>query len=88
MCEWLEEIGLGQYAIVARHWVTGGQTLLSATPQDLEQVEFLQNGSFNASVWLINDSPLWSVPPVRSLLLSSLSVCSLVMPASGFQPAA
>ncbi|KAM3869773.1 liprin-beta-2b [Diretmus argenteus] len=37
VCEWLEEIGLGQYGILARHWVTSGQTLLSATPQDLEK---------------------------------------------------
>lgn len=38
VCDWLEEIGLGQYGILARHWVTSGQTLLSATPQDLERV--------------------------------------------------
>lgn len=46
MCEWLEEIGLGQYVIVARRWVTGGQALLAATPQDLERVEFWRNDSF------------------------------------------
>ena len=99
VCEWLEEIGLGQYVTIARHWVTGGQTLLSATPQDLERV-CLQNGSFDASGRLINTPPsthththkhtpppTWSVSPVRSMLLSSLSVCRLVMPASGFQPA-
>lgn len=87
VCEWLEEIGLGQYVIVARHWVTGGQTLLSATPQELERVEFCRNDSFDASVRLINDSPSRSVPPVRSLLLCRPPVCLLVMPASGFQPA-
>ncbi|XP_029908666.1 liprin-beta-2b isoform X3 [Myripristis murdjan] len=37
VCDWLEELGLGQYGILARHWVTSGQTLLSATPQDLEK---------------------------------------------------
>uniref|UniRef100_UPI003AB07076 liprin-beta-2b n=1 Tax=Centroberyx gerrardi TaxID=166262 RepID=UPI003AB07076 len=37
VCDWLEENGLGQYGILARHWVTSGQTLLSATPQDLEK---------------------------------------------------
>ncbi|KAM9854575.1 liprin-beta-2b isoform 2-T2 [Aulostomus maculatus] len=37
VCEWLEDIGLGQYCLGARHWVTSGQTLLSATPQDLEK---------------------------------------------------
>lgn len=42
VCEWLEEIGLGQYIIIARHWVTSGQTLLSATPQDLERVDFCE----------------------------------------------
>uniref|UniRef100_H3DR96 PPFIA binding protein 2 n=1 Tax=Tetraodon nigroviridis TaxID=99883 RepID=H3DR96_TETNG len=43
VCEWLEEIGLGQYVIVARHWVTSGQTLLAATPQDLERELVLKN---------------------------------------------
>lgn len=38
VCDWLEEIGLSQYSILARHWVSGGQTLLSATPHDLERV--------------------------------------------------
>lgn len=57
VCEWLEEIGLGQYVVAARHWLAGGQTLLSATPQDLERVEFPQNDSFAASVRPINDPP-------------------------------
>ncbi|XP_035520462.1 liprin-beta-2b isoform X1 [Morone saxatilis] len=43
VCDWLEEIGLGQYVILARHWVTGGQTLLSATPQDLERELAMKN---------------------------------------------
>ncbi|XP_051239335.1 liprin-beta-2b isoform X1 [Dicentrarchus labrax] len=43
VCDWLEEIGLGQYGILARHWVTGGQTLLSATPQDLERELAMKN---------------------------------------------
>lgn len=38
MCGWLEEIGLGQYGLLACHWVTSGETLLSATLQDLEKV--------------------------------------------------
>lgn len=38
VCDWIEDIGLGQYSILARQWVTSGQTLLSATPQDLEKV--------------------------------------------------
>lgn len=42
VCEWLEEIGLGQYVVIARHWVASGQTLLSATPQDLERVGFCE----------------------------------------------
>lgn len=42
VCEWLEEIGLGQYVVIARHWVASGQTLLSATPQDLERVYFCE----------------------------------------------
>ncbi|KAA8590580.1 hypothetical protein FQN60_014514 [Etheostoma spectabile] len=37
VCDWLEEIGLGQYSILACQWVTSGDTLLSATQQDLEK---------------------------------------------------
>ncbi|XP_070686733.1 liprin-beta-2b [Pempheris klunzingeri] len=43
VCDWLEDIGLGQYTILARHWVTSGQTLLSATPQDLERELAVKN---------------------------------------------
>lgn len=38
VCEWLEDIGLRQYAAMAHQWVSSGQTLLSATAQDLEKV--------------------------------------------------
>uniref|UniRef100_A0A9J8AWQ9 PPFIA binding protein 2a n=1 Tax=Cyprinus carpio carpio TaxID=630221 RepID=A0A9J8AWQ9_CYPCA len=37
VCGWLEDIGLGQYVSLARQWVDSGQTLLSATPRDLEK---------------------------------------------------
>ncbi|XP_074487614.1 liprin-beta-2b isoform X5 [Sebastes fasciatus] len=43
VCDWLEEIGLGQYGILACHWVTGGDTLLSATLQDLEKELAMKN---------------------------------------------
>uniref|UniRef100_A0A3Q3MEH7 PPFIA binding protein 2b n=1 Tax=Mastacembelus armatus TaxID=205130 RepID=A0A3Q3MEH7_9TELE len=43
VCEWLEDIGLGQYSILGRHWVSSGQTLLSATPQDLEKEMAMKN---------------------------------------------
>ncbi|XP_071362610.1 liprin-beta-2b isoform X8 [Trachinotus anak] len=43
VCDWLEDIGLSQYSVLARHWVTSGQTLLSATPQDLEKEMALKN---------------------------------------------
>ncbi|XP_044211360.1 liprin-beta-2b isoform X2 [Thunnus albacares] len=43
VCDWLEDIGLGQYGILARHWVTSGQSLLSATPQDLEKELAVKN---------------------------------------------
>ncbi|XP_075898670.1 liprin-beta-2b isoform X13 [Nelusetta ayraudi] len=43
VCDWLEEIGLSQYSILARHWVSGGQTLLSATPHDLERELGMKN---------------------------------------------
>lgn len=70
VCEWLEEIGLSQYIIIARHWVTSGQTLLSATPQDLERVDFCE---IMLSMHLSGSSSR-SVPPVGSLFLS---VCLL-----------
>lgn len=38
VCSWLEDSGLGQYVNLARQWVDNGQTLLSATPQELEKV--------------------------------------------------
>ncbi|XP_077104301.1 liprin-beta-2 isoform X3 [Siphateles boraxobius] len=37
VCGWLEDCGLGQYVSLARHWVDSGQTLLSATPRELEK---------------------------------------------------
>ncbi|KAI1904589.1 hypothetical protein AGOR_G00007180 [Albula goreensis] len=37
VCGWLEDYGLAQYVNLARQWVNDGQTLLSATPQDLEK---------------------------------------------------
>ncbi|XP_057185279.1 liprin-beta-2b isoform X2 [Triplophysa rosa] len=37
VCAWMEHFGLGQYAHMARQWVTSGQTLLSASPQDIEK---------------------------------------------------
>ncbi|XP_077598667.1 liprin-beta-2b isoform X4 [Stigmatopora nigra] len=43
VCEWIEDIGLGQYAIMAHQWVTSGQTLLSASPQDLEKEMGMKN---------------------------------------------
>lgn len=43
VCDWLEDIGLGQYNVLARHWVSSGQTLLSATPQDLEKEMAMKN---------------------------------------------
>uniref|UniRef100_A0A672ZZ59 PPFIA binding protein 2 n=1 Tax=Sphaeramia orbicularis TaxID=375764 RepID=A0A672ZZ59_9TELE len=43
VCDWLEDIGLGQYGILARPWVTSGQTLLSANTQDLEKELAIKN---------------------------------------------
>uniref|UniRef100_A0A8C7N8T6 PPFIA binding protein 2 n=1 Tax=Oncorhynchus kisutch TaxID=8019 RepID=A0A8C7N8T6_ONCKI len=43
VCYWLEEYGLGQYVILARHWADSGQTLLSASPQDLEKEMGIKN---------------------------------------------
>ncbi|XP_056622691.1 liprin-beta-2 isoform X3 [Triplophysa dalaica] len=37
VCSWLEDSGFGQYVNLARQWVESGQTLLSATPQELEK---------------------------------------------------
>ncbi|XP_035654025.2 liprin-beta-2-like isoform X4 [Oncorhynchus keta] len=43
VCCWLEEYGLGQYVILSRHWADSGQTLLSASPQDLEKEMGIKN---------------------------------------------
>ncbi|XP_055365419.1 liprin-beta-2b isoform X9 [Betta splendens] len=43
VCGWLEDIGLGQYSILACHWVTSGETLVSATPQDFEKELAMKN---------------------------------------------
>uniref|UniRef100_A0A4W5KDL8 PPFIA binding protein 2 n=1 Tax=Hucho hucho TaxID=62062 RepID=A0A4W5KDL8_9TELE len=43
VCCWLEESGLEQYVILARHWANSGQTLLSASPQDLEKEMGIKN---------------------------------------------
>ncbi|XP_042157635.1 liprin-beta-2-like isoform X3 [Oncorhynchus tshawytscha] len=43
VCCWLEESGLDQYVILAQHWANSGQTLLSATPQDLEKEMGIKN---------------------------------------------
>ncbi|KAL3062213.1 hypothetical protein OYC64_010179 [Pagothenia borchgrevinki] len=43
VCDWLEEIGLGQYGVLACHWVTSGDTLLSATMQDIEKEPAIKN---------------------------------------------
>ncbi|XP_039503847.1 liprin-beta-2b isoform X5 [Pimephales promelas] len=37
VCAWLEDTGMGQYVNMARQWGTSGQTLLSASPQDVEK---------------------------------------------------
>lgn len=46
VCAWMEDFGLGQYAHMARQWVSSGQTLLSASPQDIEKVRDPQNNIF------------------------------------------
>ncbi|XP_070971913.1 liprin-beta-2-like isoform X3 [Oncorhynchus clarkii lewisi] len=43
VCCWLEESGLDQYVILAQHWANSGQTLLSASPQDLEKEMGIKN---------------------------------------------
>lgn len=43
VCDWLEDIGLGQYGFLARQWVTSGDTLLSASLQDLEKELAMKN---------------------------------------------
>uniref|UniRef100_A0A3P8SIG9 PPFIA binding protein 2 n=1 Tax=Amphiprion percula TaxID=161767 RepID=A0A3P8SIG9_AMPPE len=43
VCDWLEDVGLGQYGILGRHWISTGQTLLSASPQDLEKELAMKN---------------------------------------------
>ncbi|XP_037834377.1 liprin-beta-2b isoform X2 [Kryptolebias marmoratus] len=43
VCDWLEDIGLGQYGFLARNWVSSGETLLSASPHDLEKELAMKN---------------------------------------------
>uniref|UniRef100_A0A3Q1EVF9 PPFIA binding protein 2 n=1 Tax=Acanthochromis polyacanthus TaxID=80966 RepID=A0A3Q1EVF9_9TELE len=43
VCDWLEDVGLGQYGILGRQWISTGQTLLSASPQDLEKELAMKN---------------------------------------------
>ncbi|MED6279963.1 hypothetical protein CHARACLAT_006037 [Characodon lateralis] len=43
VCDWLEDIGLGQYGLLAHHWVSSGQTLLAATQHDLEKELSMKN---------------------------------------------
>ncbi|XP_014442663.1 liprin-beta-1 isoform X2 [Tupaia chinensis] len=37
VCNWLVEQGLGSYLNSGKHWIASGQTLLQASPQDLEK---------------------------------------------------
>ncbi|XP_069759174.1 liprin-beta-2 isoform X3 [Narcine bancroftii] len=37
VCMWLESAGLSQYVALARQWITSGQKLMAATPQELEK---------------------------------------------------
>nr|XP_043886806.1 liprin-beta-2 isoform X6 [Solea senegalensis] len=43
VCGWLEDYGLGQYISLSRQWVDSGQTLLSASPQEIEKEMGLKN---------------------------------------------
>ncbi|KAM8860470.1 liprin-beta-2b isoform 2-T2 [Synchiropus picturatus] len=43
VCDWMEDLGLGQYNMMARNWVTSGQTLISASSLDLEKEMALKN---------------------------------------------
>ncbi|XP_054888357.1 liprin-beta-2b isoform X10 [Poeciliopsis prolifica] len=43
VCDWLEDIGLGQYGLLAHNWVSSGQTLLAATPHNLEKELAMKN---------------------------------------------
>uniref|UniRef100_UPI00358EA3F6 liprin-beta-1-like n=1 Tax=Myxine glutinosa TaxID=7769 RepID=UPI00358EA3F6 len=37
VCAWLYDLGLGMYVRLARQWIDSGQTLLQASPQELER---------------------------------------------------
>ncbi|XP_072292075.1 liprin-beta-2b [Eucyclogobius newberryi] len=43
VCDWLEDIGLGQYSSSARNWGSNGQTLLSASSQEIEKELGIKN---------------------------------------------
>lgn len=91
VCDWLEEIGLGQYGALAHLWVTGGQTLLSATPHELERVIYTCTHVdtlyivFNGCICLADG---FIFPLVCSTCLITVTVCLsvalLVTPISSF----
>ncbi|XP_056113546.1 liprin-beta-1 isoform X2 [Rhinichthys klamathensis goyatoka] len=43
VCEWLQEQGLGLYINHAQQWISSGQTLLKASPHDLEKELAIRN---------------------------------------------
>lgn len=43
VCDWLEDIGLGQYSASARIWGPNGHTLLSANSQEIERELCIKN---------------------------------------------
>ncbi|XP_058500508.1 liprin-beta-2b isoform X5 [Solea solea] len=73
VCDWLEDVGLGQYSISARHWVTSGQTLLSASSHDLEKELLMKNPLHRKKLQLATKT-FSSKQPVKSAELDYIWV--------------
>lgn len=54
VCGWLEDYGLGHYVSLSRQWVESGQTLLSASPQEIEKVRQTFFYVHNSVIWIVH----------------------------------
>lgn len=74
VCAWMEDSGMGQYVNMARQWVTSGQTLLSASSQDIEKV---RDTSYRISAHVWNTLGIKNIcRPVVSGVNNLISSCN------------
>lgn len=75
VCAWMEDFGLGQYVQMARQWVTSGQTLLSASSQDMEKVRDTRFQHMFERLW---DEEITNSHPCFNNLMSSCNTWRLL----------